>query len=350
MHAYKALLVFVGLVEATLVVADSSVPQFVETIDTCESLWRDKKYEQLYKYVDELGQKAADDVSIRVLLAWREEQFGGQFEAEAAELRQITNQAVRILCEVNPEFFPRLGKMADDADEMGLLCMEAKQDKEYRRKNDDPRLKPDNKSFGPYLQRCFIDVPFLIPNTSVSLWRRTPKMDIYSKSKTSGKVLRVSDIATKIFAEQSSFCYKKKLLDEYVSSISSVGGAKGLVEKFSDDFVQLNGYCALAILSDNKQEAKQALMEYIEREDPAIGADRAKRMAVWALLRFAHEDRDAEVYLRKLPQLVKPHTPLTKGYLQLAIKHLDEGCRNHSHKSSSKEMSKAMEQSLSSDK
>ena len=71
------------------------------------------------------------------------------------------------------------------------------------------------------------------------------------------------------------------------------------------------------------------LKKYIEREDLSYGADEGKRMAVWALLQFAHDDPEVADYLRHLPPKIDKQCWKTSEYLGLAIKHLDEGCNRH---------------------
>ena len=129
----------------------------------------------------------------------------------------------------------------------------------------------------------------------------------------------------KVFGEDASFRQKKGLLDDYVHEITSTSGIKGLVEKFDDDAVRLNGYYALSILKCKRDEAKQVLKDYVERSDSSIGEDYAKRMAIWALLQFAHDDPEVASYLRQLPPKLGERNALSMQYVGLAIKHLDHG-------------------------
>lgn len=71
------------------------------------------------------------------------------------------------------------------------------------------------------------------------------------------------------------------------------------------------------------------LKKYIERENLSYGADEGKRMAVWALLQFAHDDPEVAEYLRQLPSKIDKRHYKTLEYLKMAIKHLDEGCNRH---------------------
>ena len=309
--------------------ADTDLTRFVDVVDRCESMWCKGEHEQLYNYVSDLERRLPDLLPVKILAAWREEQFGCQFEKEASELRRITNQLNCVICEINPELMARLGEMANDADEMGKACTKAKQDKEFRRNEYDPRANGGKKSFGPYLQKCFMDVPFLVPDFDASSGGHAPKA-IQRSSKTShGKALNYRELGSKVFDKNVSFVQKKALLDDYVHEIAVASGVKGLVDKFDDDAVRLNGYCALSILREREKESKQVLKDYVERQNLSIGADYAKRMAVWALLQFAHDDPEVASYLRTLPSKVGDRSPRTLEYLKLAIKHLDEGCPRH---------------------
>ena len=302
---------------------------FVDLVDKCASLWQAKQYEKLYEYVGECGRKAPDYVPIRVLLAWREEQFGGQFEKEAADLRCLTNHANRVLCEVNPDFFSRIGEIADQADELGAICTELKHGMEYRRVNEDPRLNRSDRSFGPYLEECYMDVPFIVPDISLFEQPDHSKETLFVKTKKLARVLTKEDVARNVFDEQITYRKKKGMLDEYASEIVSIGGVQGLVEKLSDDFVRLNSYYTLDALRKGKQEAMPELKKYIEREDLSYEADEGKRMAAWALLQFAHDDPEAADYLRQLPSKIDKRHCKTLEYLKMAIKHLDDGCNRH---------------------
>ena len=143
------------------------LPRFVDAQDACETLWRSEKCEQLYGYIDELKQKSPDYAPVVFLSATRERKFGGQYEEESAQLRSLTNRLHQVLCEVNPEALPRLGAMADDADESVRLCEKLGQDREYRRIHSNP-LKTRRKTHVPCLPCCFVDIAFLLPDMSLS--------------------------------------------------------------------------------------------------------------------------------------------------------------------------------------
>ena len=324
MHKYMVFIVSAALGTGIAFADAADLPRFVDALDACETLWRSEKYEQLYGYIDELKQKSPDYAPTMLLSALREDAFGGQYEEEAVQLRRLTNQAHRVLCEVNPELLARLGEMADDADRSVRLCAKHGQDREYRRKNDDPRLKPFDSSSESYLEEPFTDVPFLVPDISLSNDTRIVNRRYQMKARK--KALNDRDLGMKIFDRTGSYAQKKELLDDYIHEIASAGGTSGLVEKLKDDLVQLDGYYALSLLREKGSEAKQLLKEYVEREDSSIGADEAKRMAVWALLQFAHDDPEVASYLKRLPAKVDAANWKTKAYLEMAVRHLDEGC------------------------
>jgi hypothetical protein len=215
--------------------------------------------------------------------------------------------------------------MANDADEMGKACTKANQDREFRRKKYDPRAKAGKGPFGPYLQKCFMDIPFLVPDFDASSDGHTYNTSGRSSKGTRNKALNFRELGLKVFGEDASFRQKKGLLDDYVHEITSTSGTKGLVEKFDDDAVRLNGYYALSILRCKGDEAKRVLRDYVERSDSSIGEDEAKRMAVWALLQFAHDDPEIASYLRQLPPKLGERNALSMQYVGLAIKHLDHG-------------------------
>ena len=302
-------------------------PCFLESIDKCESLWRDGKYEQLFEWVVQIERGNPGYLPAKVFSAWRYDQFGCQFEDEAFALRRITNQVQRIICEVNPEFSPRIGRMADDADEMAVLCVKIGQDKNYRQKNFNPLTAADDKSPGPYLQPCFIDVPFLVPDVSLDDTQRTSAFNGLERPRQ--KQIDWLTLGKAVFGTHDSWQTKKEMLNDYVSGILSSSRVKGLIEKLGDDYVQLNGYYALSILRTRSQEAMPELKKYIEREDLSYGADEGKRMAVWALLQFAHDDPEVAEYLRQLPSKIDKRHYKTLEYLKMAIKHLDDGCNRH---------------------
>ena len=135
--------------------------------------------------------------------------------------------------------------------------------------------------------------------------------------------------APKELYEKVTYCQKKDMLDDYVFEIASNAGVKGLVEKFGDALVKLDGYYVLEILREKGAESIPVLKNYVEREDSSLEADEAKRMAVWALLQFAHDDPEVAAYLRQLPPKIDKRNWKTLEYLKMAIKHLDEGCPRH---------------------
>lgn len=302
-------------------------PCFLDSIDKCESLWRDGKYEQLLEWVVEIERDNPSYLPAKVFSAWRYDQFGCQFEDEAFALRRITNQVQRIICEVNPEFSPRIGRMADDADEMAVLCVKIGQDKNYRQKNFNPLTAADDKSPGPYWQPFFIDVPFLVPDVSLDDTQRTSAFNGLERPRQ--KQIDWLTLGKAVFGTHDSWLIKREMLNDYVLGILSNSRVIGLIEKLGDDYVQLNGYYALSILRTRSQEAMPELKKYIEREDLSYGADEGKRMAVWALLQFAHDDPEVAEYLRQLPSKIDKRHYKTFEYLKMAIKHLDDGCNRH---------------------
>ena len=328
MHKYMVFMVSAALGTGIAFADAADLPRFVDALDACETLWRSEKYEQLYGYIDELKQKSPDYAPVVFLSATRERKFGGQYEEESAQLRSLTNRLHQVLCEVNPEALPRLGVMADDADESVRLCEKLGQDREYRRIHSNP-LKTRRKTHVPCLPCCFVDIAFLLPDMSLS--NNSPSVNLRLPAQERRKALDARVLGAKIFdyGGHVSYRQKKNLLDDYVHEIASAGGASGLVEKLKDDLVQLDGYYALSMLREKGSEAKQLLKEYVEREDSSIGADEAKRMAVWALLQFAHDDPEVASYLKHLPAKVDAANWKTKAYLGMAVRHLDEGCSRH---------------------
>jgi len=322
---YRTVAVAVSFFAMSLGAADTNLPKFVDAVDISKSMWCAGKYEQMYNYVSDLERRAPDHLPFKILAAWREEQFGCQYEKEASELRRLTNQLHHVLCEVNPELVARLSEMANDADEMGKACTKANQDWEFRMKKYDPRSKTGKGPFGPYLQKCFMDVPFLVPDFEASSGVHADDTTVRSSERTRNKALSFRELGLKVFGEDASFRQKKNLLDDHVNEIVSTSGVKGLVEKFDDDAVRLNGYYALSILRCKGDEAKRVLRDYVERSDSSIGEDEAKRMAVWALLQFAHDDPEIASYLRQLPPKLGERNALSMQYVGLAIKHLDHG-------------------------
>ena len=143
MHKYMVFMVSAALGLGIAFADAADLPRFVDALDACETLWRSEKYEQLYGYIDELKQKSPDYAPVVFLSATRERKFGGQYEEESAQLRSLTNRLHQVLCEVNPEALPRLGVMADDADESVRLCEKLGQDREYRRIHSNPLIVMD---------------------------------------------------------------------------------------------------------------------------------------------------------------------------------------------------------------
>lgn len=327
MHKYMVFIVSAALGTGIAFADAADLPRFVDALDACETLWRSEKYEQLYGYIDELKQKSPDYAPVVFLSAVRERKFGGQCEEESAQLRRLTNQVHRVICEVHPELLSRLGVVADDADRLVRLSAKFGQDREFRKKNDDPRLrKRDQSLLESFLDAPFTDVPFLVPDMSLS--NNSTSVNLRLSAQERRKALDARVLGAKIFdyGGHVSYRQKKNLLDDYIHEIASAGGASGLVEKLKDDLVQLDGYYALSMLREKGGEAKQLLKEYVEREDSSIGADEAKRMAVWALLQFAHDDPEVASYLKRLPAKVDAANWKTKAYLEMAVRHLDEGC------------------------
>lgn len=326
MYKYRVLAGSVTLSVTMLFAGVSDLPRFVEVMDKCDSLWREKKYDQLYKYVGEVAGANPKYVPARLLFAWREEQFGCQYEAEAKALRGLTNQLCGIFCEVNPELFFRLGMMADDAERMGRLCTEEGKDEKYRRSNYDPRKK---RTKAPYLQRCYRDIPFLVPDVSLECTGISRNLGIHRRRGYRNKILNKDDLGKMIFDDKISYIRKKSIMDDYVLGIAGEEGVCGVISMFGNEAIQLNGYYALSLLREKGSEAKRLIKEYVEREDSSIGADEAKRMAVWALLQFAHDDPEIATFLKQLPSKIDKSNWKTLAYLKDAINHLEQGCNRH---------------------
>jgi len=217
--------------------------------------------------------------------------------------------------------------MADDADEMAVLCVKIGQDKDYRLKNFDPITASGDKSMGPFWHPVFMDVPFLVPDVSLDDTQRTSAFNGLERPRQ--KQIDWLTLGKAVFGTHDSWLIKREMLNDYVLGILSNSRVIGLIEKLGDDYVQLNGYYTLSILRTRRQEAMPELKKYIEREDLSYGADEGKRMAVWALLQFAHDDPEVADYLRHLPPKIDKRCWKTSKYLGLAIKHLDEGCNRH---------------------
>lgn len=227
--------------------ASADLPRFVEAIDRCESLWSNKKYEALFEYINELERAAPDYVPTRILAALRDEHFGEQYEDASSMIRVLTNLAQSVFCEVTPEFFPRLGQMADNADSAARIFERIGMDKDFRKANNDPRKRIEYTSKAPFLSSAFNDLPFLVPNVRLS---RSSSFEVIDgpKTKTSVEPLEKEKLARKIFFEKGlAFQEKQNLLDDYLAAKVSKTGVRGLVESFDDDFIQLNGYSVIRI-------------------------------------------------------------------------------------------------------
>ena len=325
----KIITAMMSVLSMSLIAGEDALPRMVDAVDKCESLWRDGRYSELYKYVDELENRAPCCVPTSILIAWRKEHFGCQYEEEAAILRGITNQIRRVLCEVNPCLLSRVVDMANFADEMASEWLELNEDKEYRLINEDPRLN-GHKSSAPYVPFNFADVPFVVPDFGVVMMDNENGLVGKTHQKERKKALPWFELGKIVLLESRvPFKQKKALLDDYVSELVSTSGVKNLVAQFDNGFVQIDGYYSLCQLRERGQESKQALMDYVSQDNAAIGADEAKRMAVWALLQFAHDDPEVATYLRQLPPKIDKRNWKTSEYLKMAIKHLDEGCPRH---------------------
>ena len=329
MNIKKCFVSLVATSALTLFASEKTFQSFVDVVDRCETLWRAGSYDELYKYVDEVERVAPDCASTSILLAWRKEHFGCQYEDESAVLRMITNQIQHVLCEVNPSLMSRIVDMANFADEMACECVEDNEDREYRLINCDPRLN-GHKSSAPYVLLNFADLPFLVPDIGKIMPDTQNRLSVKLLQKGRNKAKQRFELGKVVLLDSSvPFAHKKSLLDDYVFELASTSGVKNLIAKFTDGFVQMDGYYVLALLRNSGEGSKQALMDYVSQNDAGEGTDEAMRMAVWALLQFAHDDPEVAEYLRQLPSKIDKRHYKTLEYLKMAIKHLDEGCNRH---------------------
>ena len=320
--------------------SDAELPRFVEVLDKCEDMWSAGKYDELCEYVDGLEQKAPAYLPARFIFAFNQGRFG-LYENRVAELRRLTNQVSHILCEVNPELLPMVGLMTADAEVVADRFVALKRE----RKNEDPRSMVNKKDLSKlYWPLYYLEVPFLVPDQSLCETHRVAKC---AKMRPRNRALKAPALAMKVgnyFApeelyERITYCQKKEMLDDYVAEIRDVSGVEGLVGRFIDAFVRLDGYLALKLLRDNSKQGKQILKDYVLRANPPLEgeakldwecfSDEGKRMAVWALLQFAHDDPEVAEYLRQLPSKIDKRHYKTLEYLKMAIKHLDDGCNRH---------------------
>ena len=302
---------------------NAGVPRFVEAIDRCESLWSNKRYEALVEYINELERVAPDYVPTRVLVALRYEHFGEQYEDASSTIRALTNLAQGVICEVAPEFFQRLGQMADNADSAVSIFKRIGMDKDFRKANNDPRKRVGYTSKAPFLGNAFKDLPFLVPNVRLSC---SSSLDIQGgpRMKTSAEPFEKEKLARNIFFKKGvTYSEKQDLLDGYLIAKVSKVGVLGLVESFDDDFIQLNGYSVIRILKKEKKQAMRHLREYLNYVDSEKFSDSSLRMAVWAILQLAHDKTETAAYLRELKTRVIDRNSLTREFLFRVVQHLD---------------------------
>ncbi len=307
------------------VVNGCELPQFIDALDKCETLWRSGKYDQLYSYVGNMNTKSQNYVPAILLSALCENAYGAQYENEVALLRQLTNQLQQVICEVHPNLLSRLGVMVDNVDDLIRIFIEIGLDRESRKRSNDPRVKKITPR-GAFLVRPYTDIPFLVPNILSS--GDLQNMNLCNPVELRKKALSFQHLGLKVFDYDGRISYrqKKNLLDDYVYDIVQSNDIRKLIDSLKDPAVQLNGYYALSLLREKGSEAKRLIKEYVEREDSSIGADEAKRMAVWALLQFAHDDPEVASYLKRLPAKIDAANWKTKAYLEMAVRHLDGGC------------------------
>lgn len=313
-----------GILVITQFAAKAELPSFVVAIDKCESLWSAKRYDELQEYIGQLDRTAPEYVPTRILVALRDEHFGEQFEDASNALRGLTNLAHGAICEFHPGFSARLGQMADSADSAVRVFKRIGQDKEFRKRNNDPRKRSGRDGAAFFLQRSFVDVPFLVP--SLSLPSRIREARDIHQNRSSAKGLESGELAKMIFDKDVTFVQKQGLLDDYVAAIMARGGVKGLLESFDDDLVSLNAYGVVGILRLKGPSAIQALKEYLNHAETGSRSDSSLRMAAWALLQLAHNDCELASYFRELQTRVDERNPWTKQFLFRAVQHLDEGC------------------------
>ena len=143
---FKAVIAFaITFGPATMPAADAEWPRFVEALDKCEDMWSAGKYDELYEYVGEFGRKAPTYLPARFLFAFSEGRFG-LYENRVAELRRLTNQVCRVLCEVNPELLSRVAMMTADAESVAARFVALNRD----RKNEDPRSMASKKDLSKF--------------------------------------------------------------------------------------------------------------------------------------------------------------------------------------------------------
>lgn len=300
---------------------------FIDTLDKCEYMWNLRQYSEVYNYVGNMGRMYTKSIPVTILLARREKHFGCQYELEALLLRQLTNEIYEVFCCIHPNFISRIAKMADNADKMSKISIEVGYDPAYRKKNKNPLNGHKGKCAKYWWPRQFSDVPYLVPDIMHKQSNIEKVRSICREQST--KILRRKDIGFNVFNNEISFRQKKNLLDDYVDAIVQSNDIRKLIDSLKDPAVQLNGYYVLAILRRNEVESKKILKEYFLRNDPSIGADEAKRMAVWALLQFAHDDPEIATFLKQLPSKIDKSNWKTLAYLKDAINHLEQGCNRH---------------------
>lgn len=309
------------------VVNGCELPQFIDALDKCETLWHSGKYEQLYSYVGNMGRMYTKSIPVTILLALREKHFSCQYELEALLLRQLTNEIYEVFCCIHPNFISRIAKMADNADEMSKILIEVGYDPAYRKENKNLLNGYKGKCAKYWWPRQFSDVPYLVPDIMHKQSNIEKVRSVCREQST--KILRRKDIGFNVFNNEISFRQKKNLLDDYVDAIVQSNDIRNLIDSLKDPAVQLNGYYALSLLREKGSEAKRLIKEYVEREDSSIDADEAKRMAVWALLQFAHDDPEIAIFLKQLPSKIDKSNWKTLAYLKDAINHLEQGCNRH---------------------
>ena len=298
--------------------------RFIEALDRCELLWQAGRFNEAYDYVEDFYRTESGSLSSKILMSRKEKHFGCQYEAESIWLRQTTNEIIRSFCYVNPNFSSRIKKMAESAEEMDKISVEIGRDKNFRKENNDPRKNTNYKGAKYWWPRQFIDIPFLVPDFSLES-SVIDALNNVSKN-DSGQKLSKNEVLSQIYNEGISFLEKKKLLDKYVYEVILLSGVKGLIDKFDDEVVQLNGYCVLSILVGQKELAIKILKEYILLKNQGYGADGGKRMAVWVLLFFAHENTDVADFLRQLPSSIGKENVQTLLYLDEVIRHINGEC------------------------
>lgn len=343
MNTIKSLIVVVCLCTTAATVRGAELPEFVDILDKCESLWGTERYQELYDYIGDLAQKAPDHVPTCINLAIREGRFGEQFELSIAEFQKVTNGLNRALCEANPGVFVSFGPMIS-WDESVLEVRESRHENaEYRRKMFDPRVRKRMR-ITRWWQKPDCEFPFMLPNISLTVPPATNGAARAVKLSERKPPLPVKELEACLYDDRKtplSFRQLKDLLDDYVAGFVAKGGIRELVENFEDNLVQVDGYYALSILMEKPQEAKVLLKAYVERDNRSFdvfGVNKAKSMALWALLQFAHDDPEIAEYLKKLPEtdFGRGSRSSKNSYLDQVLKHLNEGCTRKFSPSSSK--------------